>query len=79
MVKTYQQRMVMKPTLQLTVAAGSCAIRMLSGTKTCATDLELLAQAVVAFAWADGPWVVGHSMPSLFPSCSTLSKTTHEE
>ena len=69
----------MSPTLQLPPRMEDCVIRIMTQTKTCATAMKLLTQAVVKFTWADGPWVVGHIVSSFFPIGSNLNSSTHEE
>ena len=78
-VKLYQQRMSLKPALQLPPRMEDCVIRIMMRTKTCATAMKALTQAVVKFTWADGPWAVGHIMSSFFPIGSNLNSSTHEE
>ena len=78
-VKLYQQRMSMKPALQLPPRTEDCVIRIMTQTKTCAKAMKTLTQAVVKFTWHDGPWVVGHIMSSFFPIGSNLNSSTHEE
>ena len=78
-VKLYQQRMSLKPALQLPPRMEDCVIRIMTQTKTCAKAMKSLTQAVVKFTWHDGPWVVGHIMSSFFPIGSNLNSSTHEE
>ena len=78
-VKLYQQRMSLKPALQLPPRMEDCVIRIMTQTKTCAKAMKSLTQAVVKFTWDDGPWVVGHIMSPFFPIGSNLNSSTHEE
>ena len=78
-VKLYQQRMALKPALQLPPRSEDCVIRIMTQTKTCAKAMKSLTQAVVKFTWHDGPWVVGHIMSSFFPIGANLNSSTHEQ
>ena len=78
-VKLYQQRMMMKPSLQLPARTEDCVIRVMTPTKTCPEAVKSLTRAVVRFTWHDGPWVVGHIMSAFFPIGSNLNNSTHEQ
>ena len=78
-VKLYQQRMALKPALQLPPRSEDCVIRIMTQTKTCAKAMKSLTQAVVKFTWHDGPWVVGHIMSSFFSIGANLNSSTHEQ
>ena len=71
--------MPIQPDLKLPNRMEDCVMRIMVQTKTCPTAMKLLTQDVVKFTWADGPWVVGHSMSSFFPIGSNLNSSTHEE
>ena len=61
-VKLYQQRMSLKPALQLPPRMEDCVIRIMNQTKTSAKAMKTLTLAVQKFTWQDGPWVVNHIM-----------------
>ena len=77
-VKLYQQRMSLKPALQLPPRMEDCVIRIMTQTKTCAKAMKSLTQAVVKFTWHDGPWAAGHIMSPFFPIGAKLNSSTHE-
>ena len=55
-VRLYQQRMSVRPELQLPARMEECVIRVMAQTKTSTKALKSFTQHAVKFTWRDGPW-----------------------
>jgi hypothetical protein len=78
-VQLYQQRMSVRPQLQMPRRIEDCVVRLMTPSKTCLAANAILTRCVVKYTWQDGPWQVGHLISPQFPIGASLNNSLVEE